>query len=923
MSEKLDRNLSIDKLFKTIVIPDIKSDTNWKIMMNSRSLSYITFITLFNRVYITLDKSSKEYPSDIKSFHKNLTVILVRVVSLIEESYKLYLDSKFNTVRGDHYTFYRFTKNNYEKYSLEQLFKTLHRYIALRKGKTKSKFFVDLKTYAMDEIEKVSVLKKKFPVETSVENNEFTKHMNEFFSQVGETSNPFHHQDIIEAYMSYHNYIGNSGMKSHGLLLHHGLGSGKTRTSTKVLKKCMYDMERHLNQADVSYNPSYLRNTFILVPAALREDPWYLHLMQEEYGCPFPKTVDTEYDLPLHNIFMVHYNYGMKGRAASVMNFLSGYKSYLEHSFIIVDEVHNMLNSVPEIEQGIRVKKGLGGSIGSLPPTSRGSDDGAPKKITFYHTLYETLQSITHKKILLLSGTPISKYISEYMYAMRLVKGASNFDRLDKQYFSNGTNTASVFDFTIPSENGSASYMDTLFTKDSPVQTYKLAMNVLDGLTYPGYTIPDPSVLSPILAIPKELQYELVSQDSFDKWKKEMMKMYKQTHTKSNTFISNLLSLTSGLVSFMKGNEIDRIKRTYQFIPMTTLQIKMYNAVQATQEKEVTEKKRMEVLMSQLKRKNAVNARGSLKYDLTAEIDKLTRQQRLPGSGTKNSGVLTSLLELCNIAYINDGLDTIRKNTIRPHDIMISIGDGRQNQFKTTDAFKTYSRDRGRHLSLENLPIYSNKLAQLLVNLKTNPNENTMYQSNTSLSVDKPLSRCHVVYSPYVNIYGLESIRQMFEDTNLYEEYTPVKKGEFVFPITKTPRFAFYQPGIQVIFNDPRNAFGEFINVLLISDNAKEGVSFKNVAYEHIFNFQWNPNKIDQIIGRGIRQNSHKELENQGVWDDSSKVQVFYYCSILSKRYPRCMDVDVGRIGKQKYELIQYFYETIHKSALDSNIYDE
>lgn len=933
---KLDNKFTtkeIKALFGVVVIPEIRSDTKWIMGIKKDgdvlSKGYNDLLKHFKKIYRKIDRSGENGEENMKVFHDNLKLIRNKIVVLIKESYELFLSAKFPSV-SEHYTFYRFRKIDYEKYSLKQLFRTLLRYVALQTDDRTSRFFVDMEVYAREAISNVNDMKETFPGgNVGVENETFSEYMSEFFSKVGDQDNPFRHQDIIEAYMTYHNFIGNQEMKSHGLLLHHGLGSGKTRTSTKVLKACMYDTERHfeshLNEGgDGDVNPSFIRNTFIMVPAALRSDPWYLHLLRKEYGCPFPETVDTEYDLPIHNIFMIHYNYGMKDRVSSVTTFLERYNKYLENSFIIVDEVHNMLNSVPDIEQGERVRRVMDESSNRGTDYRDSSDRGSVKKTTFYHTLYNTLQGIKNKKIILLSGTPISKYVSEYIYALRLVKGSDYFDSLDRKKFSFETGSiGSVFDFTIPSEDGSISYMNSLFTKDSEVQTYKLAMDTLDNLTYsPGDVIENPTILSPILSVPKKFQTKISSKKEFTAWKDGMVRVYNQIHAKSNVFIKNLLDLSSGLVSFMKGNEIDKINRTYRFIPMTNLQIKIYNAVQATQEKEIPEKKRMEVLMSQLRRKQAVNARGTLKFALTAEIDKLTRQQCLPGSGTKNSGVLTSLLELCNIAYINDDIDNVKgSGSIRPHDIMVSIGDGSRHQFKTVSDFKTHLRSTGRGLTLDNLPIYSNKLAQLLVDLENNPNENAV-STYHNINPQTPISRCHIVYSPYVNIYGIESIRQMFEDTGLYDEYKPVKKGEFIFPSTKSQRFAVYEPGIQTIFNDPRNAFGEYIKVLLISDNAKEGVSFRNVAYEHIFNFQWNPNKIDQIIGRGIRQNSHNDLVGHNAWNDLSKVQVFYYCSILSKRYPKCMDVDVGRVGKQKYELIQYFYETIHKNSLDSGVYE-
>ena len=58
----------------------------------------------------------------------------------------------------------------------------------------------------------------------------------------------------------------------------------------------------------------------------------------------------------------------------------------------------------------------------------------------------------------------------------------------------------------------------------------------------------------------------------------------------------------------------------------------------------------------------------------------------------------------------------------------------------------------------------------------------------------------------------------------------------------------------------PENIDGKIIKVIIISDTGSEGIDLKNIRQIHIINPWYNMSKIEQIIGRGIRNRSHKDL---------------------------------------------------------------
>lgn len=62
------------------------------------------------------------------------------------------------------------------------------------------------------------------------------------------------------------------------------------------------------------------------------------------------------------------------------------------------------------------------------------------------------------------------------------------------------------------------------------------------------------------------------------------------------------------------------------------------------------------------------------------------------------------------------------------------------------------------------------------------------------------------------------------------------------------------------IFNSPENAEGKLIRIILVTAAASEGISLKNVRTVMIMEPYWHAMRIQQIIGRAARINSHADL---------------------------------------------------------------
>ena len=64
----------------------------------------------------------------------------------------------------------------------------------------------------------------------------------------------------------------------------------------------------------------------------------------------------------------------------------------------------------------------------------------------------------------------------------------------------------------------------------------------------------------------------------------------------------------------------------------------------------------------------------------------------------------------------------------------------------------------------------------------------------------------------------------------------------------------------ELIRHSTNNLYGEIIKVLMITASGAEGISLKNTRYVHIIEPYWHPVRTEQVIGRARRICSHQEL---------------------------------------------------------------
>ena len=111
--------------------------------------------------------------------------------------------------------------------------------------------------------------------------------------------------------------------------------------------------------------------------------------------------------------------------------------------------------------------------------------------------------------------------------------------------------------------------------------------------------------------------------------------------------------------------------------------------------------------------------------------------------------------------------------------------------------------------------------------------------------------------------------------------------------------------------NDPQNSMGETVKVVLISKAAGEGVDFKNIRQIHVMEPWYNMNRIEQIIGRGVRNLSHCRLPFE-----KRNVEIFLHGTILDDQ-TESADLYVYRLAEKKSIKIGAVSRVLKETAID------
>lgn len=108
------------------------------------------------------------------------------------------------------------------------------------------------------------------------------------------------------------------------------------------------------------------------------------------------------------------------------------------------------------------------------------------------------------------------------------------------------------------------------------------------------------------------------------------------------------------------------------------------------------------------------------------------------------------------------------------------------------------------------------------------------------------------------------------------------------------------------------NKDGNKVKVVLISKAGSEGIDLKFIRQVHILDPWYNTNRAEQVIGRAVRNLSHKDLPFE-----KRNVEIFMYGSILGDNKEEAADLYVYRVAEFKAVQIGKVTRVLKETAVD------
>ena len=120
------------------------------------------------------------------------------------------------------------------------------------------------------------------------------------------------------------------------------------------------------------------------------------------------------------------------------------------------------------------------------------------------------------------------------------------------------------------------------------------------------------------------------------------------------------------------------------------------------------------------------------------------------------------------------------------------------------------------------------------------------------------------------------------------------------------------------------NHRGAIIKLIMITKSGAEGISLKNVRQVHVMEPYWNHIRIDQVIGRAVRTCSHMDLPKK-----DRTVKVYVYCmratkkqidgsfSIRTQDKSDTSDQHIYNMAKKKARIIDQFLYHMQRASVD------
>ena len=707
------------------------------------------------------------------------------------------------------------------------------------------------------------------------------------------------HQKLISDYL-------NINTPYRGLLLFHGLGSGKTCSSIAITEQFKNTNKRVFILTPASLAPNYhkelkkcgniifkLNNNWKWVPydriasrASTMELEMYLPrgFIRKQGGVwvlgKSKGKNNPEDNIAIHNetkknkitlqiekmlstkYTFIHYNGISKAFIKKITNDYT--INPFDNGVVIIDEVHKFVNAVVNTLKKI--------------PKNKGTDDY--KEYSTSLQLYSYIMKSQYSRVVLLTGTPLVNSPNEVAIIFNMIHGLiRTIECILSINTSNKLNTDSLM--TYLKNEGLFKYVNYLnyepstkkliivrnengfVTNDSPGMG--VSYDASETITTEEFTSRLKKALS---------KYSIITGTFEERSYKHLPESYDEfTHRfYSNKQLINVAQLKSriyGLTSYYSGTPelLPKYDREHDYItvpiPMSTFQFGTY--IKAREPEQQSEKNKTALAGKDLFKEQSstyrINSRLACNFVIPDAL--------LPTTNNKNTNKIDDSIYK---TFDSDYVETVDEDS-----------DLSQNMSIIREQL-----NNPRYLSMEALQIFGPKLHAIIQQIQD--------PANIGL---------HLVYSQFRHLHGLEILGMALKENGFAEFKIHNTTSGWKLDISPEdmakPKFAFYtgkEPAVvkEIILNiyngfldnipselakevsriSPNNNYGELIKIFMITASGAEGLDLKNTRYVHIMEPYWNMVRIEQVIGRAVRICSHKNLELQ-----YRNVKAFLYLSTI------------------------------------------
>ncbi len=777
----------------------------------------------------------------------------------------------------------------------------------------------------------------------------------------GKTNEPFPSQRFIKDFLQYESPY-------RGILLYHGVGLGKTCASIIAAENLIGYMPV-IVLTPASLRTNYIDeikltcgNRFFSIHQNWMKVPLYkiekilehvsnVMFVSSEYitkkgGIWIPTNTNSNNFTGLNNKQQLEinaqldhmiqnkytfYNYnGLQNKHIDALVKNSATKNPFDNKVIVIDEVHNLISAT------------IGGGGGDSKKPTQSKERVAER-------IYNFLIKAKNAKLILLSGTPIINYPFEISYIVNLILGQQSVytftssNKLDIDNVSNALQQHPYID-----------YFDVLADKNE----------VKIKLVPEGFVFKDKHNIHKVVRDN--------SKKTLDEIFKEINIIIGGTKTKVQKTDNYLLPFSSDeFSSHFLDYENDTIKNQRQLSRRMLGSISYFGTYDGELYPKLNPTQTILLPFSEYQYDMYVQKRAE-------EIKKEKQQFK-----KKNK---TNLFE--NVSQVFKAYSRMCCNFVFPKDIPrpypstlremktalkneLTVDEDEKKEESTTDLVGGVGDDEAKQKKLEKQREYETTLDRCLKELKKHSSKylvlNELYSYSPKFSqiiprVSEVKGKC-LVYSQFRSVEGL-GILAMALDANGWTEFKIKKQNnKWVLDIKQEdmekPKYFRFMGGdkntkemiyiLLKIFNNDLEAVpdtirealpkvdnlrGDLLKLIMITQSGAEGISLKQVRQVHIMEPYWNEIRVNQVIGRAVRANSH-----QGLPSSERQVDVFRYICTLTEKQSKSKtlnpdkerktgkvlttDESILNIALRKDKIVSAIQDIMKITSVDCNVHSK